>query len=82
MDETIRRVLAEHGRLTVDPATLDVDTDLYEVGMTSHASVTVMLALEDAFDVEFPDSLLTKDTFGSIAAITAVVEQLTGARQA
>ena len=24
--------------------------------MTSHASVNVMLALEDAFDIEFPES--------------------------
>ena len=34
--------------------------DLYAAGMTSHASVNVMLALEDAFDIEFPDELLTK----------------------
>ena len=37
------------------------DADLYEAGMTSHASVNVMLALEDAFDVEFPDRMLKRE---------------------
>ena len=47
--------------------------------MTSHASVNVMLALEDAFEVEFPDELLTKQTFCTIAtirdAVTGMQEQ-------
>lgn len=69
VDEAIRQVLEEHGRLPVSVATLSDDDDLYESGLTSHASVNVMLALEDAFDIEFPDSLLRKSTFESIAAI-------------
>ena len=73
MDDTIREVLAAHGRLAVDASSLDRDANLYEAGLTSHASVTVMLALEDAFDVEFPDRLLTKATFSSIAAIEAAL---------
>jgi acyl carrier protein len=45
--------------------------------MSSHASVNVMLALEDAFDVEFPDSLLRRGTFRSISAIREALESLT-----
>jgi len=75
VDDTIREVLAAHGRLAVDAASLDRDANLYEAGLTSHASVTVMLALEDAFDVEFPDRLLTKATFSSIAAIEAALSE-------
>ena len=40
-------------------------------GMTSHASVNVMLALEDAFDFEFSEKMLKKSTFESIGAIRA-----------
>ena len=76
MTADIRRVLAEHGRLPVDAEALAPDADLYEAGMTSHASVTVMLALEDAFDVEFPDRMLTRDSFASIAAIERAVTEL------
>ncbi len=78
-DDVIRAVLAEHGRLAVDVAALDPDADLYQVGLTSHASVNVMLALEDSFDFEFPEQMLRKRTFESIAAIRAAVDGLTRA---
>lgn len=55
------------------------ETDLYNAGMTSLASVNVMLALEAEFDVEFPDSLLRRDVFGSVASIASAVSRLTGA---
>jgi acyl carrier protein len=35
-----------------------------------------MLALEDAFDVEFPDRLLRKSTFESIGAMHAALDEL------
>jgi len=74
--DQIRDILAEHARMPVDPSTLSDGDDLYDSGMTSHASVQVMLALEEAFDVEFPDSMLTRSVFGSIASISAALEQL------
>lgn len=77
--DTIRNVIAEHARLRTDAAELALDTDLYEAGMTSHASVTVMLAIEDTFDLEFPDRMLTREVFASIAAIDAAVQELVGA---
>jgi acyl carrier protein len=74
----IRSVLREHARLHVDIDTLDDDTDLFAAGMTSHASVNLMLALEDAFDVEFPDRMLTRGVFDSVSAIEAAIEELSG----
>jgi phosphopantetheinyl transferase (holo-ACP synthase)/acyl carrier protein len=74
--EEIRRVIGDHARLAVDPANLTDDTDLYEAGMTSHASVNVMLALEDAFDLEFPDRMLKRDVFESVDRIAAAVAEL------
>ncbi len=76
MDEDIRRILAEHGRLPVDVATLGDETDLFQAGLTSHASVNVMLALEDTFDIEFPESMLKKQTFESVAAMREAVREL------
>src|SRR3984957_8791914 len=76
MDEKIRNILAEHGRLPVDVATIGDDNDLFEAGMTSHASVNVMLALEDEFDIEFPEIMLRKSTFESIAAIRTALTEL------
>ncbi len=76
MDEQIREVIARYGKLGVEVATLVERDDLYQAGMTSHASVNVMLGLEDAFDVEFPDHLLTRRVFESIAAIREALAEL------
>lgn len=76
MTEEIRKIIAEHGRLSVDAASLTVDADLYQAGMTSHASVNVMLALEDHFDIEFPDRMLKRSVFESIGAIEAALVEL------
>lgn len=75
-DEVIREVLGSHGRLSVDVDALGDREDLYEAGLTSHASVNVMLALEDAFDIEFPERMLRKGTFASVEAIRRAVDEL------
>jgi acyl carrier protein len=76
MTDGIRVVLKEHGRLSVLAETLGEDENLYLAGMTSHASVNVMLALEGKFDIEFPDRMLTRSVFQSIAAIRTALEEL------
>jgi acyl carrier protein len=78
MDEAIRTILAEHGHLPIDVESLRDEDDLYQVGMTSHASVNVMLALEDEFDIEFPEPMLRKSTFESVAAIRIAISELSG----
>jgi acyl carrier protein len=77
MDEKIREILSEHGRFPVDVAGIADGDDLFQAGMTSHASVNVMLALEDEFDFEFPENMLRKSTFESVAAIRAALVELT-----
>jgi acyl carrier protein len=76
MNETIRQAISGHARLPVDVRTLADNADLYQAGMTSHASVNVMLALEDAFDLEFPDRMLKRSVFESIAAIATALREL------
>jgi acyl carrier protein len=76
MDDEIRQILTEYGRMPVDVAALADDDGLFEAGMTSHANVNVMLALEDAFDIEFPEAMLRRSTFASIAAIREAVNEL------
>lgn len=78
-DSEIRGVLRDHARLPVDVDSLDEGADLFAAGMSSHASVSVMLALEDTFDVEFPDAMLKRSVFESISAIGAAVSELRAA---
>lgn len=72
----IREVLAAHARLGTPVSAIKDDSDLYAAGMTSHASVNVMLALEDLFDVEFPDELLRRSTFASINSIGEAIDSI------
>jgi acyl carrier protein len=74
--DRIRAVLSEHGRLSSDVASIADGDDLYQAGMTSHASVNVMLALEDAFDIEFPDRMLKREVFESIESIARAITEI------
>jgi len=76
----IRDILKEHARLSVDVTTLADDADLYQAGMTSHASVNLMLALEDKFEVEFPERMLRRRAFENIASIRDAITELTAGK--
>lgn len=76
IDEQVRRVVAAHGGLAVDVETLADEEDLYRLGMSSHANVNVMLALEETFDIEFPEEMLRQATFRSLSAIRRSVSLL------
>jgi acyl carrier protein len=78
VDAQVRAVLDTHARLSGPASALGAHDDLYAAGMTSHASVNVMLALEDAFDIEFPDELLTKTTFCTLERLEQAVASLQG----
>jgi acyl carrier protein len=69
MRDRIRSVLRQHAQLAQTIEELSDEADLYRAGLTSHATVNVMLALEDEFEIEFPESLLLRRTFGSVRAI-------------
>jgi acyl carrier protein len=76
MIETIRRLLLEHGNLHTSVETLAGDQDLYDAGLTPFAAIRVMLALEEAFDVEFPVKMLKRQSFATIDAIAACLGEM------
>ncbi len=72
----IKQVLAAQAELNKDVSRLDIDDDLFAAGMSSRATVGVMLGLESAFDIEFPDAMLRRDVFESIRAIGNALQTL------
>lgn len=74
--ELIRTVVKTHGRLSVDIASLSDGDELYLAGLSSLASVNVMLGLEAAFDIEFPDRMLTRRVFESISSMQTAISEL------
>ncbi len=82
MSVTVKDLIAKHGGLSADVASLADDADLYAAGLSSFASVQLMLAIEETFDIEFPDRMLNRKSFQSIGAISACVAELTADRKA
>jgi acyl carrier protein len=78
---TIRTILSQHAALTVPVEHLADGDDLYTYGLSSLATVELMLALEDEFDVELPERLLVRSTFESIDAISEAIASVTAASQ-
>lgn len=72
----VRDVLAHHGRLAGSVDQLTDACDLYRAGLTSLATVGLMLALEEEFDIEFPDAMLSRKTFSSIESLVSAVSTL------
>jgi acyl carrier protein len=73
----IRSILADRAALDVPVENVADGDDLYAHGLSSLATVEIMLAIEDAFDFELPERLLTRSTFESIDAIAEAVAEVT-----
>ncbi|HZG27339.1 Acyl carrier protein [Ensifer adhaerens] len=82
MKDKIRELLAKLGGLPVAVDTLADGADLYAAGLSSFASVQLMLGIEDAFDIEFPDHLLNRKSFASIDAIAETVTAIVDGQEA
>ena len=76
MQDIIRQTLDEHGRLTRTAASSSSDSDLFAVGLTSFAAVQLMLAIEERFDVEFPDRMINRRSWASIDMIVSCLTEL------
>jgi acyl carrier protein len=76
MNQIIRELLATVGSLPTPVNKISDESDLYSAGLTSFASVQLMLGLEDKFDIEFPEQALNRKSFSSIKAIEQTISQI------
>jgi acyl carrier protein len=76
--EQIRAILDEVGGLACPVDQVGDRDDLFVKGLSSFATVGVMLAIEEEFDVAFPDSLLVRATFTNIDSLATAVASLKG----
>ncbi len=76
MIDNLRQLIDKHARLPVKAETLASGQDLYAAGLTSFAAVQLMLALEEAFDIEFPERMLNRRSFATMDSIAACIGEL------
>jgi acyl carrier protein len=76
MRDRVRTIVASMNLVPVPLEGLTDDDNLFDAGMTSFGSVQLMLRIEEDFDIEFPNALLTRKTFATLGGLIAAVEQL------
>jgi acyl carrier protein len=79
--ERVRNIVKNHAGVRLALDKIDDSTDLYRAGMTSQGSVVLMIALEGEFEIEFPDSMLSRDVFTSLETIASAIETVRRAEQ-
>jgi D-alanine--poly(phosphoribitol) ligase subunit 2 len=74
--QDIREILAANEAFAGKADQLTEDDSLFDLGLDSFGSVQLMLALEERFNIEFPDDLLNRKSFSTIRAIREAVSSL------
>ncbi len=74
MEDRVRTIVLKNVSFRVTEAEIGPISDLWAAGMSSMQSVSVLIAIENEFDIELPEESLTRSTFGSISALARAVE--------
>jgi acyl carrier protein len=69
----VKTLLAERLQVAADVATIDDDTTLADLGLDSTAILSLVVGLEDEFDIEIPDRDINPDNFSRVDAISGYV---------
>ena len=77
MRNELRAIVAKYGRLSIPLDRLGDDEDLFAAGMDSLAVIDILLAIEDQFGVELPETMLNRQSFSSIAALERACRSVT-----
>jgi acyl carrier protein len=72
----VRDVLRVYAGIPNGIDAVDDNDDLFDAGMSSHAGVNVVLALEETFDIVFPDRMLQRCAFKSVRRIVSSIGEL------
>lgn len=69
-------IIEELENLSIVLDNTDEDVDLLTLGIDSLTFVSFIVALEDRFQVMFPDSFLTMEVLSSLNGFTSLLEDL------
>jgi acyl carrier protein len=69
----VKTLLAERLQVAPDVAAIDDDTTLADLGLDSTAILSLVVGLEDEFDIEIPDRDINPDNFSRVDTISGYV---------
>ncbi|PEM24413.1 phosphopantetheine-binding protein [Bacillus wiedmannii] len=76
MDKTFLEIVNKY--IQEDLNTNNQDKNFKELGLDSLSSIELLLEIEEAFEIVFPDELLTEDTFSNSYNLWSIVTELKG----
>jgi acyl carrier protein len=74
--ERIREIIGKTLGTRHDFSSVSEADSLYDAGLNSHEAVSLMVALEESFGIEFPDHLISRGTFESVGAIARALKEM------
>jgi len=72
----IRNIVIREAQLSMDAQEISDTLSLDDAGITSLARMNIILALEDHFQITFPDEMMTRNNFASIDAVSKTVDEV------
>ena len=82
MDVQLETIVRRYLVLVPEGQDVPRETELSALGLDSMSALTLLLELEEKFDISFPDSLLNATTFRSARSLENIVEMLRKERDA
>jgi len=76
MNAQLQCVLRRYLVLVPDGQDVPHETELPALGLDSMSALTLLLELEELFDIRFPDSLLNAATFRSVRSLEHAIQTL------
>ena len=77
IEKRVKKVLVENALKDIDPKELSVDSPLieYGVGLDSVATLELVVALEEEFQIRIDESEISPETFETIESISNHIHQ-------
>jgi acyl carrier protein len=76
MDAQLETILRRYLVLVPEGQDVPLETELPALGLDSMSALTLLLELEEIFDISFPDSLLHATTFRSAKSLENAIQML------
>jgi acyl carrier protein len=74
----VKAMLAQRLQVAPDATAIADDATLADLGLDSTAILSLVVGLEDEFDIEIPDREINPDNFGRVDAIARYVAERVG----
>lgn len=74
--QTLQRCLRQHLPMVPAEGDIDLSAQLFEFGLDSMSAIGLLMELEAAFSIRFPDQRLDPETFSTGNSLLAVIREL------